>query len=355
MNAPVLSADVAIAGCGIAGLATAERLTAAGLSVVLVDETGVANGPSGASGGLVRALAPGDPWAPEAFETYLRRGPHGTWPEIRTHGGLTLFAQAEAANAGAKEVLAAGHPADVLDAGEIHARFPGLTLPPDLVGVHEPCAGWLPARDVALAMLRDAGPGATVLDSARATAVVTRGDVVTGLHTTEGYVRARAVVLAAGTGSTRLAETAGVRLPLRTRAVGYCVFVPRSPDPGVLPATADTTTGAWLRRWNTGDAVLAGVVSHELDVPPEVTVGVPAVERQRVREALRARCPRLADADVIGGVTAHDAMAPDGAGSVTRWPEPIGLVTATGWNGGGFKIAPAVGARAAALIREVIA
>lgn len=360
MSTPILSADVAIAGCGIVGLASAERLTAAGLSVVLVDATGVANGPTGASGGLVRAFAPGNAWAPESFGVYLRRGPHGTWPEIRTHGGLTLFAadRSEAAVTGAKEVLAAGHPAEVLDAGEMHARFPGLTLPPDLVGVHEPCAGWLPAREVALAMWRDAEPRATILDSARATAVATSGDTVTGLHTTEGYVRARAVLLAAGSGSTRLAETVGVRLPLRTRAVSFCVFAPRTPDPGTLPATVDTMTGGWLRRWNTGDAgdaVLAGVVSSELDVPAEITAGVSAAERHRIRETIRARYPRLADAEVVGGVTAHDAIAPGGTGTVTRWPEPAGLVTATGWNGGGFKIAPTIGARAASLIQEVIA
>ena len=77
----IAAADVAIVGCGVIGLATAERLAAAGLSVVLVDETGVANGPTGASGGLVRGLDLADEdrgWALEGLDVYLRRGPHGT-------------------------------------------------------------------------------------------------------------------------------------------------------------------------------------------------------------------------------------------------------------------------------------
>src|SRR5205807_6679597 len=64
----IAAADVVVVGCGIIGLATAERLVASNLSVVLVDELGgVANGPSGASGGLVRAFDPaaGGSWAAE--------------------------------------------------------------------------------------------------------------------------------------------------------------------------------------------------------------------------------------------------------------------------------------------------
>jgi hypothetical protein len=40
-----------------------------------------------------------------------------------------------------------------------------------------------------------------------------------GLHPAEGHVRSRAVPTAAGTGSSQLSWTAGVRLPLRSRAV----------------------------------------------------------------------------------------------------------------------------------------
>jgi glycine/D-amino acid oxidase-like deaminating enzyme len=359
MNTPIATADVAIAGCGIIGLATAERLVAAGLTVILVDESGVAGGPSGASGGLVRAFMPtggGRRWALEGFDAYLRRGPNGAWPAIRPHGGLTLFGadETESMATGVKEVEAAGHPAHLLCADEIHSRFPGLSVPADFAGVYEPDAGWLPARDVAAAMLRDAGPGATLL-SVRATAVATSGGAVTGLHTTQGFVRARAVLVAAGVGSSELARTAGVRLPLRSRAISYCVFAPRTAEPGPPPTVVDTTTGAWLRPWATGDAVLAGVASTEMDVPSEVLPTIAVPEQHRVRSVVRHRYSPLADADVVGGVTAYDAVSPDGSGAVTAWPEPVGLVTATGWNGGGFKIAPAVGAQAATLLREVIA
>ncbi len=358
MSTPIATADVAVAGCGIIGLATAERLAAAGLTVVLVDAAGVANGPTGASGGLVRAFVPaaGRSWALEGFDIYLRQGWKGDWPPIRARGGLTLFGadEAEAVATGVKEVEAAGHPAHLLSADEIHSRFPGLAIPSGLAGVYEPYAGWLPARDVAAAMLRDAGPGATLLP-ARATAVATSRAAVTGLHTTEGYVRSRAVLVAAGVGSSELAWTAGVRLPLRSRAVSYCVFEPPTGATGALPTVVDTTTGAWLRPWDTtGDAVLAGVASVEMDVPSAVVMSVPVAEQHRVRDVVRHRCPPLTHADVVGGVTAYDAMAPDGTGAVTAWPEPAGLVTATGWNGGGFKIAPAVGSHAATLLREVI-
>jgi glycine/D-amino acid oxidase-like deaminating enzyme len=69
---------------------------------------------------------------------------------------------------------------------------------------------------------------------------------------------------------------------------------------------------------------------------------------------MRHRCPSLTQARAVGGVTAYDAMAVGGDGVVTAWPQPRGLITAAGWNGGGFKIAPAVGDRVADLIRKVI-
>ncbi|MFJ6139056.1 NAD(P)/FAD-dependent oxidoreductase [Kitasatospora sp. NPDC092286] len=373
------AADVVIVGGGIIGLATAERLAAHRLSVVVIDEHGVAGGATGASGGLIRAFDPaagtdGHPWAAEGLSCYLRRGPSGRWPAVREDGSLVLFDAdgTERALAGADQVLAAGHTALVLSAPEITAAFPGLTVPEDFVGVYEPRAGWLPAREVAEAMLGDAD-GVTFLGSARATEVVTSRGRVTGVRTTAGLVSARAVLLAAGVHSTGLARTAGVELPLRTRAVSYCVFTPRGrpgagpgTGPGAvhgagpggpygLPTVVDSTTGAWLRRWNSGTGVLAGVSSSACDVPPTVTAGVPIAEQRRIREVVRHRRPPLADADATGGVTAYDVLGPGGKGAVTVWPEPYGLVTATGWNGGGFKLAPAVGRHTAARIREVIA
>ncbi|MBP2327238.1 glycine/D-amino acid oxidase-like deaminating enzyme [Kibdelosporangium banguiense] len=345
---PVAVADVAVVGCGVIGLATAERLVARGLTVVVIDPAGVAGGASGASGGLVRAYDPGFPdLAAEGLEIYLRRGWHGRWPAIRQSGSLVLF------DAGAihQAMTATGRHADLLSANEIHKKFDGLTVPPNFVGLYESRAGWLPAREVARALLADAQPGLSLLDSARATAVVTTGGRVSGVQTTAGLVQAAAVLLAAGVGSTELARTVGVDLPLRTRSVSYCMFRPRRP--GRVPTMVDTTTGAWLRPWNTPGAVLAGVTSESCDVPPSVSDEVPLTEQHRVRDVLRHRYPELVNAEVIGGVTAFDAMAP-AKGAVTVWNEPAGLVTATGWNGGGFKLAPAVGSLAAEQIHGLI-
>jgi len=355
----IAAADVVVVGCGVIGLATAERLVASNRSVVLVDGQGVANGPSGASGGLVRAFDPahGGSWAGEGLDVYLRRGWRGTWPEVREDGSLVLL-ETEAvprAAANVRRLRRAGHVAELLSAREMQDRFPHLAVPSDLVGVHEARAGWLPAREVAQAMLRDAGPGATVLEGVSATAVITSGTGVAGVRTPEGDVAARAVLLAAGTASSRLAETAGVHIPLRTRAIGYCLLEPAGGPPEGMPAFVDTTTGAWTRRWGSGSTVLAGVASTVCDVPPVVSEGAPPAEQERVRRVVEQRWPGLAGARVVGGVAAYDAFPPDGNGSVIVWSEPQGLVTATGWNGGGFKIAPAVGNHAAAWIEEVLA
>lgn len=354
-------ADAAIVGCGIIGLAAAERLTADGLSVVLIDPAGPAGGATGASGGLVRAVdlagAQG-PRAARSLHRYLRRGWRGRWPAVREHGSLTLAAP------GSRELAALsalsggpeGRRVSVLSAREMSTRFPGLCVPGGFAGVYEPRAGWLPARPVAEAMLRDAREtGGLRLLRVRAAGVLTDGSRVTGVRTEAGVVAARTVLLAAGVGTQPLARTAGITLPLRTRSVSYCLFRPAaSAVPAGLPVVVDTSTGAWLRRWDSAGTVLAGVASARTGVPPTVIGSVPDAEQRRVREVIRHRWPEAAGARAVGGVTAYDAMTDDGSGAVTAWPSPQGLITAAGWNGGGFKLAPEIGCEIAGLVRKVL-
>ncbi|WP_369142057.1 NAD(P)/FAD-dependent oxidoreductase [Streptomyces sp. R44] len=360
MTRSALTADVAVVGGGIIGLATAERLSAQGLAVAVIDTAGIAGGATGASGGLVRAFdlsASRRRSAAAGLDLYLRQGHQGTWPAIRRQGSLSLVARGDLPQAAAAvaDLGTAGHKAEILTAHDLATRFPALDVPDDLVAVHEPNAGWLPVGPVAHAMARDAGPRLRLIP-ARATHLLTSGSRATGVHTTAGPVHARAVLLAAGTGSTSLAASVGVHLPLRTRAVGYCLF--RVGEPAgltTLPTVVDATTGAWLRPWGSDSLVLAGVSSQETDVPETVRPGVSAQEEERVRAVVRHRYPQLATAPLTGGVTAYDAMAPTGNGEVTVRTELDGLVTATGWNGGGFKRAPAIGELAAARLQEVAA
>ncbi|MGZ9929421.1 NAD(P)/FAD-dependent oxidoreductase [Streptomyces sp. NC-S4] len=360
MTRSVPTADVAVVGGGIIGLATAERLSARGLAVAVIDPAGIAGGATGASGGLVRAFdlsASRRESAAAALDVYLRRGHRGTWPAMSRQGSLSLVARGDLPQAAAvvADLGTAGHEAEILTARDLATRFPALDVPDDLVAVHEPNAGWLPVVPLAHAMARDAGPRLRLVP-ARATHLLTSGSRVTGVHTTAGPVHARGVLLAAGAASTSLAASVGVHLPLRTRAVGYCLF--RVGEPAgltTLPTLVDVTTGAWLRPWGSDSLVLAGVSSQVTDVPETVRPGVSVQEEERVRAVLRHRYPPLATAPVTGGVTAYDALASTGNGEVTVRSELDGLVTATGWNGGGFKLAPAIGELAAARLEEVAA
>ncbi|MFF8772514.1 NAD(P)/FAD-dependent oxidoreductase [Kitasatospora sp. NPDC015120] len=345
------AADIAVVGAGIIGLATAERLAAHGARVVLIDDTGATGGATSASGGLVRAFDPTAThaaWAAEGCTTYRHRGHHGTWPHLRAHGSLTLLERdtLTTARPALATAHAAGHTAHVLDARQITRHFPALRVPDHLLAVHEPHAGWLPAPDLTRALLRETTTHpATRLLTTRATALLTRPGRrrVHGVHTTSGPVHADAVLLAAGAASTPLAATAGIHLPLTTRAVGYCLFhIDDTTHLTHLPTLVDTTTGAWLRRWDDDHTVLAGVHSTRTDVPPTVRHHVTPDEEHRIRTVVRERFPPLAHARAVGGVSAYDALIPHTPATVTRWNDAPGLVTAVGWNGGGLKLAPAV-------------
>jgi sarcosine oxidase subunit beta len=298
--------------------------------------------------------------AADSLDRYLRQGWHGRWPAVREHGSLTLVddGSLERAAAPAAAATAAGHQVCLLSTAQMGVKFPWLRVPDGFIGVYEPRAGWLPAQQVTAAMHRDAlrEAGGLRMLHARATGVLTAGSRVAGVRTTLGTVLARTVLLAAGVGSGELAETVGVMLPMCTRSVSYCLFHPATPAASAgLPTVVDAHTGAWLRRWDSTGTVLAGVPSGKTRVPLAVVHRVPAAEQQRVRDAVRHRWPPASRARVVGGVTAYDAMNIGGGGAVTAWPQPSGLITATGWNGGGFKIAPSVGCEVADLVREVLA
>lgn len=353
----VISADAVIVGGGIIGVATAERLAARKRSVVLIERSEIASGATGISGGLLRCseLVPEyRPWARSGVHIYLRRGWRGRWPAVREAGSLQLFDSGRLQEAIDQVSLVhkAALPAMLLDSREMRRRFPILLVPHGTVAVYEPQAGWLPAAELTTAMLAEATPATTILPRTRAVELLTAGDRIAGVRTADGVtVKAPTVLLAAGLASAELAAQVGVRLPLANRRIGYCLFQARGVDLRALPTVVDTRSGGWLRPWDR-HTVLAGTRSSD-DGADTISHSVSAAEVDRVRSSWSYYYPELAVARVVGGVTGYDAFS-EFPGAVQAWPDPQGLVTAVGWNGSGFKLAPALGDYAASLMDGLI-
>jgi glycine/D-amino acid oxidase-like deaminating enzyme len=351
--------DVAIVGGGVIGAAIAERASAARLTVTVIDDRGEGGLTSRVSGGLIRGLGlsgTDEAWAVESLGVYTRRGWRGRWPAVRRQGSLSLVEKPKAERLVQKLLRVAGpdYPVSTMSERDVERTFPGLSVASGCIGVLEPEAGWIPAEGMSSAMLGDAD-SATLLAPVRALEIVTRGSEVAGVRTTAGLISAPVVVLACGLGARRLAASVGVELPLRTRAIGYCIFRERPGRTVSLPTIVDQARRVWVRGCDGPQRdLLVGAVSNVGDVPTRSSTTVSKQEIEGVRKAARPLYEPFASASFVRGVSAFDTLFDPAMERVRSWPVPSGLITAVGWNGGGFKTAPTVGRLVAELARKTV-
>jgi sarcosine oxidase len=213
----VTDTEVVVVGAGLAGAAAAWALARRGAQVAVLEQFEPAN-PWGASHGRARIfrLAYADP-----LYVGLARAALPLWRELERVTGvdvLTLTGAVDHGEAGALAALAttlrtAGEECETLDAGEAHARWPGLAFEGDVL--HHARAGRLDAEAAVHALLAAArSAGAQVLTDRPVERVEIRGEDDVRLRTPSGSVRARQLVVATGGWTTRLLDgVPGVTLP----------------------------------------------------------------------------------------------------------------------------------------------
>jgi D-hydroxyproline dehydrogenase subunit beta len=349
--------DVAVVGGGIVGAACAYELSRAGASVTLIERAELAAGASGRNQGWF--VLPEDP----ILEPMAR----ATLPEyldvaaaaplaVRIDGepvGHLLVALASEDVPRAQPALSSAAGLGVairpLDAAELREVEPAVT--------ENAVAGWLlqqgrrlnpEALTVALALGAKTA-GADVRHHVRARALIEDGDVVGGVVTDDGPIRADTVVVAAGPWSTQLLDPIGIRMRV-SGARGWIVRVAPSGEPlrhliehagwrdelGRLaaverPSAADIAAdgmpraevGALLHLHHDG-TVLVGSSRQVWITPEPEDPGVP----QRQLAAAINLVPSLAESRVLSTWWGLRPMTPDErplVGSVRD-----GLVVATG-------------------------
>jgi sarcosine oxidase subunit beta len=349
----VITADVAVVGGGITGASIAFHLAARGLRVVVCDSQAGA-GPGGAtrySAAQVR-IHHSDPFDARlaasslpVFESWAD-AVGGDCGYRRT--GFAFLARANhRATVAAVAGLVAGLGVETTLATpeEYAAEHPGLAL--DGVGVvaYEPRGGYAdPIRATHSLLARARDHGARVLAGQPVTALRRRGGRLTGLCTASADISAGCVVVAAGVRSRELLAGAGILLPTRTKHIGFALAEgPALAGGGPLNVTIDDTIGMYFRPHEAG-RVLFGVPLDQWDLAPSEPLSGPGADRVSLaRHRLARRLPGLAGASVCATASALDAYTPDSHAIIGGVPGLDGAYVATGFSGGGFKVAPAVG------------
>ncbi|MFB7177822.1 NAD(P)/FAD-dependent oxidoreductase [Streptomyces sp. NPDC056257] len=349
------SLDAVIIGAGVVGAACAYYAARAGLTVAVVDRGAVAGGTTGAGEGnllvsdkeagpeLDLALHSTRLWTelaavlPPAIE-YEPKGGLVVAPDDATVRALRSFAEGQRkAGVDAIEV-----PGDALHELEPHLA-PGLAG-----GFHYPQDAQVQPAQAAARLL--AASGAEVYLGEEVTDVLLDRGAVRGVRTPRRELLAPAVVNAAGTWGGRIAELAGVTLPVLPRR-GFVLVtepLPRLVRHKVYAADyiADVASGSAALQ---SSAVVEGTPSGPVLIgATRERVGF---DRSLSTEALRrlaaqaaALFPVLADVRVLRTYHGFRPYLPDHLPAIGPDPRRPGLLHACGHEGAGIGLAPATGA-----------
>jgi sarcosine oxidase subunit beta len=346
------STDVLVVGAGVIGGAIAYHAALAGLSTVVVDRRDLVSRPgaSWASAGGVRsqgrhpaetplAIAATNRWAHLADELDA---------DLQYRRGGTL--QVAESDEQAVEVKAyvdhqqAQGLADItlLSRQEIAEIVPGVH--PDVVaGSFAPNDGQadavLTTQAFAMAAQR---LGAQYRTGVTALELLVDGDRVRGVRTANDTLHADTVVLAASVGSTMLAETAGLRLPVRPLALQMLRSNPAPPG-RLQPVLGAVRRALSLKQLDDGAFLIGGGWAADItDADNEQARLLP----ERISGNWADACsvlPEVAQYEIAAswyGIEAESIDAIPFLGPVPGWP---GLLLATGFSGHGFALAPVVG------------
>ena len=354
------SADTAIVGAGIVGLATAHALCRddAG-SVALFDRALPGSGDSGRSFSMVRSHYS------NAVTARLAMAGSRTimnWHEevgvadagfVRCGYLLTVPpGLADACRGNVALLQSLGLDTRFLEADEIGDVEPELSLEGVVGAAYEPDGGFADAQKMCLGWFTAAARRGLrhhlgrAVDSIR----VEAGRAV-GLETADGFVPTGRIVLATGAWANDLLRPLGAGQPIELRRLQ--VLVGRTPPGGALPSAvcSDAVTNVVVRP-DRGRQFCAVAYAGEdpLERADDCDHGLSAGYEDAVRRGLRARYPRLADFELVRGFAGPYDVTPDWNPIIGPCPGIDGLYLAVGWSGHGFKLSPAVGEVVAAEI-----
>ncbi|MFJ8013223.1 NAD(P)/FAD-dependent oxidoreductase [Streptomyces sp. NPDC096339] len=356
------SLDAVIIGAGVVGAACAYYAARAGLSVAVVDRGPVAGGTTGAGEGnlLVSDKEAGPELDLALLSTRLWRELAAALPreiEYESKGGLVVASDPAAVDAlrtfaeGQRKagVEAVEVPADALHDLEPHLA-PGLAG-----GFHYPQDAQVQPAQAAARLLAAAGAEVHLGEEVTEVLLDASG-AVRGVRTPRRDLLAPAVVNAAGTWGGRIAELAGVEMPVLPRR-GFVLVT--EPLPKVVrhkvyaaDYIADVASGSASLQ---SSAVVEGTPSGPVLIgATRERVGF---DRSLSTEALRrlasqaaALFPVLADVRVLRTYHGFRPYLPDHLPAIGPDPRRPGLLHACGHEGAGIGLAPATGVLVAAVL-----
>ncbi|HUG16872.1 MAG TPA: FAD-binding oxidoreductase [Thermomicrobiales bacterium] len=352
MDLNAITADVVVIGGGANGTSAAFHLALMGVTnVILVERRQLAAGATGKSGALVRMHYTNPHESKLAYESlkvfrefgeYTSGGDAG-WDspgfvQVVAHG----YEEKLKANVRAQREM--GIDTRYVTPDELREIQPGLNVEDVGAAAYEGSSGFADPNATAYSFAAAAERlGARIWTHCEATRIVTEGDRVVRVETSNGPIATSSVVLAPGAYANALLAPLGLEYGLYPHRSMVAIF--RWPvgwdDRHVV--VIDNVNHTWLRPEGER-GTLIGVEQPQADWDPDsFHEGVDAGFVELARSKLAARFPAFENATMRGGWSGIYMMSPDSRPIIDQVPSVQGLYVMLGDSGTSFKTAPAIG------------
>ena len=356
MPKPIPSrAEAVIIGGGIIGLSTAYHLAAKGLTdVLLLEKSMLGQGSTGKCAGGIRTQFSTEiniRFSLESVKVFERfEKDFGVDPEFRRVGYLFLATTPEQmAVLENNHGLATGYgiQVELLDPGEIRARWPFLETGDLLGGSFSPRDGFAGPYEVCQGLAKAArGLGVAIREETEVTGIQTSSGRISGVVLAGGReVATGLVVNAAGPFAGKVAALAGAELPVKPYRRQLLFSDPFDLLPTEFPLIIDLEQSWYIRREGAG-LLLAGPQDEQSSF--KETWDFEAMEWTAERGLKRV--PVLEQARLVRGWAGLYEVSPDHHAIIGPQPEVGGLFNVNGFSGHGFQHGPAAGLVAAEMI-----
>ncbi|HEU5431409.1 MAG TPA: FAD-binding oxidoreductase [Thermomicrobiales bacterium] len=349
------TADAVIVGAGIMGCAIAHALAAGGMNdIVVLERDLIGRGATADAAGGIRqqfstetniALAT---YSVRVWERFAEL--YGVDIEFRQQGYLFLLTEpAEEPvfrrNLALQQRL--GVPARWVTPAEIAAINPDVVLNDVVGGTFCPEDGWCDTYGATIGFAQAARRlGVEIVEETPATGIRVDGGRVRGVDTPNGAIATPIVVICAGPYTRQVGAMAGADLPVDPYRRMSFITEPFAALPQSLPMTIEFANGLYFHPESRG--FLFGMANRE--EPSGFVKTVDDDWMLTTVEALVARAPAFADANILKGWAGFYEATPDDNPLLGWVGTPEGLAVAAGFSGHGFMQGPAIGACLAELI-----
>src|SRR3990172_3662313 len=345
--------DALIIGAGIMGCSSALELAWRGLSVAVVEKSGIGSGSTGKSSAIIRqhysneATARMALYSLRVFQRF--REVVGGEAGFRRTGFVALTPEKDlrGLQANVKLQQGVGIHTELLNAAELRHRWPFLEIADLVAAAYEEESGYA-APNLTVQSYAEAAKarGATFHLDTQVTNVRLAGGKIQGVETTRGAFDAPIVINCAGPWGARVARMACVEAPIDPCRVQVAFF--RRPPAFVPdhPVVADFNHAVYWRP-ETGGLTLVGLIDpSEKDAIVNPDRYRETVDFEFVADAgerLVSRFPAMEQSQGAGGFAALYAITPDWHPFIDEVPQGSGFYLYAGFSGHGFKLGPAGG------------